>query len=220
MTHDDLFQRMMRRIDHQEMYAIHQRYPRAMWDKFFDVAEYTSRGAGHAVRLSEHIPENSRCLDLGTAFGYVSLGLTELGHEAICVDQGFDILREVAGAIPAGTWEFARITPDYKPEGKFNLIFAHGLIPLRNSPDWREGPGLWTEDDYATFAGNLCDALNPGGFMEWIINRGEEAQPAYSRATWDRLKTEKRITFMIEDNVITAYKLADVPQEATACAAS
>ena len=141
---DNLFQKMMLAIDHQRMYAIREAHPESMWNKFFNVAEFATNGARHAERMSEHIPAGSRCLDLGTAFGYVALGLTVMGHHVVCVDQGFDLIREVAAAVPAGEWQFLRLTPDYKPDGPFNLIYAHGLIPMRNDDDWRAGPGLWT----------------------------------------------------------------------------
>ena len=206
MTHSDLIREMHRRIDRFALQRIQDVWPCTTWTKFFDVDQYVSVAAEHALRLSEYLPNpNARCLDLGCGFGYVALALECLGHKCVAWDAPAEVLRNVQHAIPVSERIFLSIErrDDKEFLKKFDLIILHGVWPMRDAGGW------WEWKDYRTLGERLVAALNPGGLLEIICNRGEEIPTMCNPDLWAMLASEE-LTIDVTDNVITARRAAPV----------
>jgi SAM-dependent methyltransferase len=193
---------ILKKIDLVGLKRVEGVYPNSTWTKFFNAGEYAYAGAMHAARLDADLPRGARCLDIGCGFGYVALGLEILGHTCIAWDTPSPILRNVAHMIPVSGRVFRTIEPGVSLRselyGYFDLIFLHGVFPMRGPKGW------WEWADYANLAVELVDTLNPGGRLEILVNRGDELEKICNSAAWMMLAKNAGDDFdaTVEDNCI------------------
>ncbi len=199
MTHAELYEVCLSRIDRDGMRRIQKANPNCTWSKFFDVEAFLAPACAHALRFE--LKPGSNCIDVGCGFGYTALALERLGHNCVAWDNVSPILQQVSECVPVKNWNFKTITRNDGAEllGNYDLIYLHGVWPLRDAGGW------WGGHDYASFARSLLAGLNDGGVLEIICNRGDQ-EPVMLGAAIPGAR--------ISDNVIT------VRREAALCAAS
>jgi hypothetical protein len=208
MNRDELVAECLARIDLVGLKRVRAVYPKCTWDKFFDAGEFMVPAAEHALRFDEEMHAGSRCIDIGCGFGYVALALNVLGHECLAWDNNVPVLKQVANMIPIRGRIFKEITRAGLREGcelrgGYDLIFLHGVVPMRDAGGW------WQWADYADLALALLAALNPGGRMEWIINRGDQIPTVTNTAAWLGLLGQG-FNLCVADNVVTVRRMAEV----------
>jgi hypothetical protein len=208
MLQEDLVHQMYLRIDRHRLNEIQAAHLHSAWDKFFDVEAYCHYAAGHALRFAEFLPRGASCLDVGCGFGYVALALECLGHPCTAWDTPHQLLVDVGRALPVSQRCYEHIQregpwPHLAPP--YQLIFLHGLWPMRDAAGW------WDWPSYARLARRLLGGLAPGGTLEIICNNGEQVPLMCEPGQWERL-LERGYVVDIARNVITVHK------DATVCA--
>lgn len=210
MTPEQLATAILKKIDLVGLKHVAQVYPQNTWQKFYNAQEFAPRAAEHALRLDAELQPGSRCLDLGCGFGYVALALEILGHNCAAWDAPSPVLRNVAHMIPVKLRIFRQIKrgEDLAPEltGPYDLIFLHGVWPMRDSADW------YAWHDYVEQAGQLATALAPGGRVEILVNRGDELEKICNAPAWELLarNTADDLSATVADNCITIRRAAAV----------
>lgn len=196
MTHEKLVREMHRRINADGLTAVNTLYPGTTWQKFFDPIPFVWYAADHAMRFQEMwggpgCPEKKKCADIGCGFGYTALALECLGHDCLAWDNDAPILRAVATCIPVRERNFQTIFRNEPAElmQTYDLIFMHGVFPMRDANGW------WKWADYEALCRKLIAALNPGGNLEIIVNRGDELDMICTGATASGMS--------VNDNVLT-----------------
>lgn len=93
LSHEQLVERVLARIDRARLSGIERRFPGHPFAKYFDVDRWVNVNIARAKLLGLHVasPDTGlgqrRVLDLGAGFGYFLLVCRELGH----VVQGVDL---------------------------------------------------------------------------------------------------------------------------------
>lgn len=208
MTRDELVRECLARIDLVGLKRVCEVFPNTTWTKFFDAGAFLPAAAEHAQRFDDEMHAGSRCIDIGCGFGYVALALNVLGHSCIAWDNNVQVLKNVANMIPIRERIFKEITRAGLQEGtelagQYDLIFLHGVIPMRDAGGW------WQWADYAALAQSFLPALNPGGRMEWIVNRGDQLPVVTNTAAWLGL-LGPGLNLCVADNVVTVRRMAEV----------
>jgi cyclopropane fatty-acyl-phospholipid synthase-like methyltransferase len=208
MTRDELVAECLARIDLVGLRRVNEVYPNSTWSKFFNAGEFLNAAAEHALRFDEEMHPGSRAIDVGCGFGYVALALNALGHSCVAWDNNVQILKNVANMIPIRERIFKEITRAGLQEGaelagNYDLIFLHGVIPMRDAGGW------WQWADYAALAKSFLPALNPGGRMEWIVNRGDQLPVVSNTTAWLGLLGQG-FNLCVADNVVTVRRMAEV----------
>jgi SAM-dependent methyltransferase len=195
MTHRDLVVKVLAKIDRPGLTRAWEGNMGSTWDKFFDVEQFVHHACIHALRFQErwgeNNPERKRCADIGCGFGYVALALECLGHTCLAWDNDAPVLRAAAQCIPVSQRNFQTILRNDPAEllQTYDLIFLHGVFPMRDANGW------WRWRDYEALCRKLIAALNPGGLLEIIVNRGDELEMICEGATASGLA--------VTDNVLT-----------------
>lgn len=208
MHQSELVAEMLKRIDVKGMERVREVFPNTTHDKFFRVEEFVNAAAAHAIRLNDELQPRSRCLDVGCGFGYVALALECLGHSCVAWDNTAPVLRNVALMIPLKERMFVEIRRDGEQReltDAYDLIFLHGVVPLRDAGGW------WDWPSYSEFFRMLMNALNPGGMLEIIANWGDQIPVACNATAWDLLM-HPGLSCSVGGNIIT------VRREGIACA--
>lgn len=194
MTHADLVELVLNRIDRVGLDRVSQVFRDTTWEKFFDVDPFVHAACQHALRFDEFLPRSASCIDIGCGFGYTALALEMLGHSCVAWDNDVSVLRNVSYHVPVRNWNFKTIVRNSGEElfGRYDLIFLHGVWPMRDAAGW------WEVCDYQALMRSFMGALSPNGRIEIIINRGDELDKIVSGfGGWPGCD--------IADNVITVH---------------
>ena len=143
----------------------------AFWEKGYgDPAVSTMGGPNHdIVELVPLLPPGGRVLDLGCGEGRNAFYLATRGFEVTAVDRsarGIEKLASLAASTGVPLTADVADLNDYRVDGRYELVMAHGVIDYLDNPVWRR---LLTE---------VQDATEPGGVNAYTCMLFTEEHPA------------------------------------------
>ena len=143
----------------------------AFWEKGYrDPAVSTMGGPNHdIVEILPLLPPGARVLDLGCGEGRNAFFLAGRGCRVTAVDRsaaGIEKLADLAARTGVALRAEVGDLNDYRIEGAWDLVMAHGVIDYLDNPTWRR------------LLGEIKAATVPGGLNAYTCMLFTERHPA------------------------------------------
>ena len=181
-TVDELYSRVMSRINRQSMEELEELYGDVWASKFFDVENYVHRACKKVEKYGLFGGPFKRVLDIGCGFGYFCAAVECAGHYAVGIDIPHGCLMEVSTAV-GFTFVPYRLKRHERIPLQFGSLDLITLMGVNFCDEWgntqhppSSGSGWWGPIEYQALIADLFERLSPGGILQFEYNRGPESE--------------------------------------------